>query len=508
MIFKVENLKTKGYFARIYNKRNKIYNELIDTHMMILDEYRDILPPRNEDDQPELFLKDVKDLTKEEKRMIYERASKYDDPYIKAHYRYKKPYEELEDSDFEAFRHDISLLAGTTLYEEIMIDIKKEQDFLDNLIKAKESSYIFSLTKDNINPTNILYFKKFAKKLWQEGRDVKFVICQDMLTQDNKDRINYTYTKEELDLLFELDSYIKEHGGKGVLFREFLEIDNEEDLKDAWTLHQVISVNNNIDRLVNVIKKNNYSPFETMVFLHKYFTTHFFYNKGELEESRILPGIYFNAKIVCSGYASLLKAVIDRLDNPNLKADIMGCKLFNKEPPYKIESSHCQNFIYIKDDKYDIDGYYIEDLTYDCKKLFHGSRNDGGFAHCLLPLNALLHMRDFIYANVLDKNRYKNLMTNKTIIKGINYDYTPLIVRKYGDKSDTIDMSKYEEAIKVVFAKSLKRGALNLDEEIEKSMHKTEVFYDSWADVSFASPESRLLGAIFGRGKKNKKIRK
>ena len=28
MIFKVENLKTKGYFARVYNKREKIYKEL------------------------------------------------------------------------------------------------------------------------------------------------------------------------------------------------------------------------------------------------------------------------------------------------------------------------------------------------------------------------------------------------------------------------------------------------------------------------------------------------
>lgn len=508
MIFKVENLKTKGYFARIYNKREKIYNEMIARHELILEDCKAILPPKEDDDHPELFIKDIKDLTSEEKRMLYERAFKYTDTYLRAHYRYKKPYDSLDDDDFENIRRDVSLLSATTLYEEVSVDIKREEDFLENLNKAKNSTYIFTLTKDELNPTNILYFKKFAKKLWDEGKNVELVICQDMLTQDNTDRINYTYTKEELSTLWELDNYITDHGGRGVLFREYLEIEKEEDLEDAWTLKQVMAVNNNIDRIVNVIKNNDYSPFETMVFLHKYFTSHFFYNKGELEESRILPGIYFNTKIVCSGYASLLKAVIDRLDNPNLKAEIMGCKLFDNKEPYKIKSSHCQNFVYIKDPKYKIDGYYIEDLTYDCKKLFHGSKNDGGFAHCLLPLDALSNMNDYIYASVADKKRYKNLMTNKTEIRGIKPGYVPFIAREYGDKSKPIALDKYKAAISKVFAKSIKRGSLNLDEEIEKSIHKTSAFYSKDADVTFISPETRLIRAIFAAQTKRKNSRK
>jgi hypothetical protein len=508
MIFKVENLKTKGYFARVYNKRNKIYEELIKKHELILNDFKDILPPKEEDDHPELFTKKISELTDKEKKLLYERAFKHTDDYLRAHYRYKKPYNELDDYDFESFRRDISLLAATTLYEEITLDIKKEEEFLDNLVKAKNSSYIFTINKDELNPTNVLYFKKFAKKLWEEGKDVKFVICQDMLTQSNTDRINYTYTKDELSMLWELDNYITDHGGKGVLFREFLEIEKEEDLEEAWTLKEVMAVNNNIDRIVNVIKNNNYTPFETMIFLHKYFTTHFFYNKGELEESRILPGIYFNTKIVCSGYASLMKAVIDRLDNPNLKADIMGCKLFDVKPPHKIQSSHCQNLIYIKDDKYDIDGYYVEDLTYDCKKLFNGNKQDGGFAHCLLPLDAITKMNDYIYASVPDKNRYKNLMTNKREIKGIAPGYVAFVARKYGDKSNPIDVRKYEKAIGKVFAKSIKRGSLSVDKEIEKSIRKTSAFYSKYADVSFVSPETRLIRAIFGAQTKKKKTRK
>lgn len=508
MIFKVENLKTKGYFARIYGKREKTYQELIDKHELVLADYKDILPPKDEDDHPELFIKDIKDLTQEEKRMLYERAKECKDDFIKAHYRYKKDYESLDDDDFESIRKDIALMAGTTLYEEVSLDIKIEEEFLDNLKKAKESTYIFTLTKDELNPTNILYFKKYAKKLWDEGKKVKLVICQDMLHQDNKDRINYTYTKDELNALWELNNYIQDHGGEGVLFREFLEIESEDDLNNAWTLNEVLAVNNNIDRIVNVIKNNEFTPFETMIFLHKYFTTHFFYNKGDLEESRVLPGIYFNTKIVCSGYASLLKAVIDRLDDPNLKADIMGCKLFENTPPYNIKSSHCQNLVYIKDPKYKINGYYIEDLTYDCKKLFHGSRRDGGFAHCLLSLDSLTNMNDYLYASVADKNRYTNLMTNKTPIKGVKPGYVPFIVREYGHKSKPIEVHKYKEAINRVFAKSIKRGSLDVEEEIEKSIAKTAAFYSKDADVTFISPEVRLYRMIFGSPKRKKNSRK
>ena len=70
-----------------------------------------------------------------------------------------------------------------------------------------------------------------------------------MLNQSNEDRINYTYTKEELEMLFELDNYIKDNGGEGVLFREFLGIENEEDLDNAWTFNEVMYVNNNLDRM-------------------------------------------------------------------------------------------------------------------------------------------------------------------------------------------------------------------------------------------------------------------
>ena len=123
-------------------------------------------------------------------------------------------------------------------------------------------------------------------------------------------------------------------------------------------------------------------------------------------------------------------------------------------------------------------------------------------------MDAITKMNDYIYASVPDKNRYKNLMTNKREIKGIAPGYVAFVARKYGDKSDPIDVRKYEKAIGKVFAKSIKRGSLSVDKEIEKSIRKTSAFYSKYADVSFVSPETRLIRAIFGAQTKKKKTRK
>ena len=47
-----------------------------------------------------------------------------------------------------------------------------------------------------------------------------------------------------------------------------------------------------------------------------------------------------------------------------------------------------------------------------------------------------------------------------------------------------------------------------MDKEIEKSIRKTSAFYSKYADVSFVSPETRLIRAIFGAQTKKKKTRK
>jgi len=505
MIINVGQLKNKGYFTRVINKRNRIYTELIKKHSDNLEMYKNMYDNNESRGYPEIFLKDIKDLTKEEKQILYNRSRLLKNSERSNGSAYLKSIEELDEYDWIALQRDLYTFGSKSGNEILALEIDYHSTVLAHLKVAKESTYIFSLDRNEITPTNFIYFKKYFRILKEQGKEVRFIISQDMLKQNNTDRVNYTYSKEEFDLIVEIDNFLKRNDSEGVLFREFLGIEREEDLDYAWNLHQIITVNKHIDRVVNIIKRNKYSPFETMIFLHKFVTTNFYYNKGDLEESRILPGIYYKTKIVCSGYATLIKAVIDRLDNPSLKAEMFGCKFFSNTPPYDIKSSHCQNLIFIKDDKYEIEGYYIEDATFDSRKLFNGSRDDGGVAHCLLPLNALRHFHDYIYASVFDKNRFKNIMTNSSVIRGIDDNYRPIVERKYGKYSKPISIHKYLSAMRFVFANQIKREKFDPYDEINKSIKKTHAFYDYRANLTFESGEVKLLSAIFGKRKRKSK---
>ena len=505
MIINVDQLKNKGYFTRVINKRNKIYDELIKKHSENLEMLRYTYDDNEPRGYPEIFMKNPQDLTDEEKQILYQRAHLLKDSERGRPSSYNKSIDKLDKYDWFTLQSDLYTFGDKSINELIILEIDYSSTILASLINAKNSIYIFSMDKNDINATNFIYFKKYFRKLKEEGKQVRFVISQDMSKQTNLDRINYTYTDEEFNLIVEIDNFLKRNNGEGVLFREFLGIESEEDLENSWNLHQVITVNKHIDRIVNVIKRKNFSPFETMVFLHKFVTSNFYYNKGGLEESRILPGIYYNGKIVCSGYASLIKAVIDKLDSPLLKAQVFGCKFFHNTGNHELKSSHCQNLIYIKDDKYQIDGYYIEDATFDSRKLFNGPRADGGFAHCLLPLNALRHYNEYIYASVYDKNRYKNLMINNTKMKGIDDDYRPIVERKYGKYSNPISVKKYLSAMKVVFKNQITRGKFDPYNEIDKSIQKACSIYDYRADLSFESAEYKLLSLIFGKRKRKSK---
>jgi hypothetical protein len=150
------------------------------------------------------------------------------------------------------------------------------------------------------------------------------------------------------------------------------------------------------------------------------------------------------------------------------------------------------------DEKYDIKGYYIEDVTFDAKKSF-GSKEDGGFAHCLLPIGSLKYYKNYIYASVYDKDRYSNIILNNTNLKGIEPGYKPLIERKLGKYSEYIDLQKYIDGMKIVFLKKIKNNKFDIDYEINKSINKVTSSYDYRVNSPFVDGEYKLLKALFGK---------
>lgn len=131
----------------------------------------------------------------------------------------------------------------------------------------------------------------------------------------------------------------------------------------------VISVHDYLEKkklyklIIDDLKTKDFSELEQFICLYnivKNFKSvkEFKGSKGLLDaqDSRNTTLILNNNYIVCSGYAHLLTELVRELNNPNLKLATIAVD-FN--------GPHCITKTYIKDEKYDINGKYFSDPTFD-----------------------------------------------------------------------------------------------------------------------------------------------
>lgn len=120
---------------------------------------------------------------------------------------------------------------------------------------------------------------------------------------------------------------------------------------------------NAIRQRANDIKKLGLSPMETIMYVYdqvrnrKYRIEN---NDDAYYKSRDLTEVIFGDKIVCLGYANMFNALLCDL---GIRSNLVI--LENKKNK---ERGHARNIIYVKDDKYDIDGVYYFDPTWDSRK--------------------------------------------------------------------------------------------------------------------------------------------
>jgi hypothetical protein len=233
----------------------------------------------------------------------------------------------------------------------------------------------------------------------------------------------------------------------------------------------------------------------------------FKYTNGQgIETPRVLPAILNSDYIVCSGYASLVKAVVDKLDMPGLKCDFIGCKIVSR---HKV-NGHCHNIVSIKDPKYDIDGVYVEDACWDSKR--EGYEKGYGFGHCLYPVNDVKNFNNGkgYYNDGID-DRFSNLIINSNdfndgikrvsdtskirrkisdIKKYFKYRQIPDLIMKYGDKSEPISFEIYRKGLIELYAKfydDLNKVNELVDEQIQNSRINSIKTFNPKAYNAFSS---------------------
>lgn len=118
-----------------------------------------------------------------------------------------------------------------------------------------------------------------------------------------------------------------------------------------------------IDKIIEKIKKYDLSPIEQIMYAYD-IVREKKYKEESIKEnantSRDLSKILLGENIVCVGYANLFNAILEKL---NIKSYTYFLSKKNDE-----RNGHVRNIVHVIDKKYNINGIYYFDATWDSKK--------------------------------------------------------------------------------------------------------------------------------------------
>lgn len=203
-----------------------------------------------------------------------------------------------------------------------------DEDFLEDENSYK--SILNILKQNNIEPHNIVVAIKPTKR---------------------------NYEQEEWSKIVEISNKLTD---KGIQF-------GFEDQDKIFNIQQIQNANDKIITTSNGINKLKLSPYEKLLMSYFTVTSRKYVSedvqKDHPADSRSIYGVLNSKKIVCVGFSEWLKNILLELDDANIKvfSNEVSCSRDNKT----INGYHENLIIYIKDEKYGIDGYYYLDPTWD-----------------------------------------------------------------------------------------------------------------------------------------------
>ena len=177
------------------------------------------------------------------------------------------------------------------------------------------------------------------------------------------------FNEEEINNFKIVRTLLNEHG---------YELYFDGNIKNTYTLDELINADTTLDVVINKANNPSLSQFEKFLVIYNFLISKPYNLGGEMFENenthapRDIISTINGKTIVCTGYSELMyylckevgiKCFIQVIDTPEL---------------------HQNNLVYIKDDKYHIDGLYYTDSCWDS---IHIKYNSPSYLWCLLPMN-------------------------------------------------------------------------------------------------------------------------
>ena len=179
-----------------------------------------------------------------------------------------------------------------------------------------------------------------------------------------------------------------------------------------FNINQVLNAYEHSNEFLKVIKKLDASPFEKYLMIYN-FVTSFAYKDNEIDSAapRTVIGVLNGTDIVCVGYSNLLKHLCDMV---GIKCEIQHVSVSDSKG--KFLGLHQSNIVYLKDEKYGIDGWFYVDSCWDAL----GEKEESflKYNHCLIPVGDVKNTSrevsipefDFLYADKKEEEMFYESM--------------------------------------------------------------------------------------------------
>lgn len=243
-------------------------------------------------------------------------------------------------------------------------------------------------------------------KLMNYKPDIKIHILDD---ENNKTAFDFIKANKNLQIILDINDFKETINNLKSDEYPNLKINFKNSDKNI-SYKQFLAMYNKLNEIVEFINHYNLSPLEKVLLVYDIVKANEYKKEDKGENygvSRNLNEIIKNDKIVCVGFANLIDFLLKNLD---IKSNtiILGYKTSERQ--------HKRNYIYLKDDKYNIDGMFFLDSTWDSKK---DDKYLDNYVFFLKPLNFFKLFRNDEY--VVSPTKFKFLENSKEeIISYIN----------------------------------------------------------------------------------------
>lgn len=243
--------------------------------------------------------------------------------------------------------------------EKKIVSITNIEDCKQFISKTDDSKTVLNITIKDDNYECLQFLGEHSKKIKERLDSINLQLPYEVLP------------KKDFEVLYNFSVQFPNKKCNVSINYGFIDDEYFVDKKGvvAWDIQTIIKANQSIHDVCDYIKQNKFSPFEAYAYVHKYVSTIAQYNASSnngnwLAHDQFLSGVFLDLpEVVCMSYSALEKEIIDNLNMPGLKCDVIAISFYNKDRAKT--DSHARCMVKVKDDKYGINQSCFEDATWD-----------------------------------------------------------------------------------------------------------------------------------------------